>query len=67
MQGKRSLRHRHEDTHQSNKEALLGMRLKALPHFLIGSREKDSERFILPERHKVPVAAREGHRNSHDE
>jgi hypothetical protein len=33
---------------------------------MIGSCEKDSQRFILAERHKLPVAAREGHRNSHD-
>jgi hypothetical protein len=67
MQGKRSLRHRYEDAHQANKESLLGMRVKILAHFVIGSREKDSQRFILAERHKLPIAAREGHRNSHNQ
>lgn len=66
MQGKSSLRHRHEHAHQANKEALLGMRVKILARLMIGSREKDSQRFILAERHKLPIAAREGHRNSHD-
>jgi hypothetical protein len=67
MQGKRSLRHRYKDTHQANKEALLGMRVKSPAIFMIGSCEKDSQRFILAERHKLPVAAREGHRNSHNQ
>jgi hypothetical protein len=67
MQGKCRLRHRYEDTQQSAEEALLGMRVKILAIFMIGSCEKDSQRFILAERHKLPVAAREGHRNSHDQ
>jgi hypothetical protein len=67
MQRKRRLRHRYEDAHQSNEEALLGMRVKIPTIFMIRSREKDSQRFILAERHKLPIAAREGHRNSHDQ
>jgi hypothetical protein len=66
MQWKRRLRYCRKDAHQSTEEALLGSRLKILAIFMIGSCEKDSQRFILAERHKLPVAAREGHRNSHD-
>jgi hypothetical protein len=65
MQGKCRLCQRHEHAHQSNKEALLGMRVKVLAQFVIGSREKNSHGFILAERHKLPVAASEGHGNSH--
>jgi len=65
MQGKCSLRQRYEETHHPNKYALFGARLETLAHFMIRSREKNSERFILSEGHELPVAAREGHRHSH--
>ena len=65
MQGKSNLCCRHEHVHQSNKEALLGMRPNVLAHFMIGSREKNSQRFILAEGYKSPIPAREGHRDFH--
>jgi hypothetical protein len=43
------------------------MRVKVLAHFIIGFREKDSQRFILAESYELPIAAREGHAKSHDQ